>query len=246
MEPREYTAMAEAEAAHWWYVSLRAILKQHWNRYVPREAARWADIGCGTGGTLALLNVPAAFTTGLDASREALELCRQRELKRLARGSVTNLPYASESFDIVTCLDVLYHRAAGEPAQALVEIRRTLRPGGVLFLNLPAYQWLYSRHDRAIHTGRRFTRREVVSLLEAAGLEVLTATYWNTLLFPLAAAARLLSRGEAAGEGSDVKPVSPAINAAFGAATALERVMLRVFPMPFGLSVFAVARKQLV
>lgn len=243
MEPREYEAMAAVEAGHWWYVSLRAALKQYWNRYVPREAARWADVGCGTGGTLALLDVPAAFTTGLDASPEALELCRQSELKRLARGSVTNLPYAANSLDVVTCMDVLYHRAAGDPAQALAEIRRTLRPGGVLFLNLPAYQWLYSRHDRAIHTARRFTRKKVVALVERAGLKVLKATYWNTLLFPLAATARVLSRRDPSST-SDVKTVSGFANTTFLAVTSMERGLLRLTSLPFGLSVFVVARKN--
>src|SRR5687768_6961196 len=123
------------------------------------------------------------------------------------------------------------------------ELARVLRPGGVLFLNLPAFMWLHSSHDRAYHQDRRFTRPEVERHLRAAGLAPTLVTYWNSVLFPAAAAVRLLRRFTRP-KGSDLATGSAAAAARFcGAAFALERALLQLASPPFGLSVFAVGRK---
>ena len=86
----------------------------------------------------------------------------------VARGSVNALPFADASFDAAIAADVLCHRAV-EPAPALAELRRVLRPGGRLVVNMPAYAWLLSAHDRQVHNARRCTARQLAAMLREAG-----------------------------------------------------------------------------
>ncbi len=143
---------------------------------------------------------------------------------------------------VLSC-DVLCHASMPDKRVPFAELARVLRPGGVLLLNLPAFMWLHSSHDRAYHTDRRFTPGEVRGRLEEAGLEPLRVTCWNSVLFPAAVAVRLLRRLTRP-EGSDLAAGSAAAaGPLFGAAFALERALLRRVPLPLGLSVFAVARR---
>ena len=79
---------------------------------------------------------------------------------------------------------MLCHRHV-DPTASLNEAMRCLVPGGIIVLNLPAYQWLYSAHDVEVHTARRFTLQGARRMLEDAGFTEVYATYWNTFLFPL-------------------------------------------------------------
>lgn len=234
--------MYRVEDLHWWYRGLRGLIQSAWNAYAPRPSGNILDIGCGTGANLALF-ADETSAAGIDYSSAALERCRQRGLTRVARADAQALPFGSESFDGALMMDVLYHRDVSNKVHALTEAARVLRPKGILLTNVPAYQWLYSSHDEAIHTGRRFTRQELLTLIESAGLEPLRATYWNTVLFPAIAMLRL-SRRHSSHQTSDLEGYSD--NPAGGllrGILAMERVAMRFVNLPFGLSIFAVARK---
>ncbi len=234
--------MYRVEDVHWWYRALRALILWAWKAHAQTPSGRILDIGCGTGANLAMFN-GEAVATGVDYSEAALNRCRQRGLTRLARADAGSLPFASDLFDGLLLIDVLYHRDVSNMAGALGEAERVLSPGGVLLANVPAYQWLYSSHDEAIHTGHRFTRSELVSLLRSAGLEPIRTTYWNTILFPAIALLRLWRRRSAHGTsdlaGYTDKPIARLLQGIL----ALERAAIRIGNLPFGLSILAVARK---
>ena len=115
-----------------------------------------------------------------------------------------------------------------------------LRPGGRLVLNMPAYAWLLSAHDRRVHNARRTTAGRLRAALAQAGFVRPRARYWNSLLLPAMVASRLLSRADAA---SDVAPFSPWLDATLHGITALERRM--GFPLPAGGSVLATASRPM-
>lgn len=249
MRPDEYARIYAAEETHWWYRSLHRLTLSLLDRHLGTrtDPPRLLDAGCGTGGMAAQLARRGAVTA-MDYSPHALDFCRRRALPRLVRGSVNALPFGDACFDAVLSLDVLYHAAVLDDARAVRELARVLRPGGLLLLNLPAYDWLRGQHDIVIETQRRYTRRGVGQLLSAADLETVQLGYWNTLLFPAAAAVRLASRRRPAhGEAdSDVGPVAPALNRALSGILALERRLMTVAPLPFGLSVIAVGRRPAI
>lgn len=237
--------MFAVEDRHWWYVGVRREVERWLGTLRPREGEKLAvlDAGCGTAGLLANLRSPA-WKAGVEISAEGIRLARRRGRAALVRGSVAALPFADGSFDAVVSIDVLCHSGVIE-GQAAEEAARVLRPGGLFLVQVPAFDFLRGEHDAAVWTRRRYRRGEVARLLSTAGLAVRRSFYRNSLLFPLAAAARLARRARGArGEArSDVRPVARPLNALLSAVLALERKLGGRFP--FGLSVFCVARKPL-
>ncbi len=235
----------------WWFAALHANLALLYARMGDRAAGRMLlDAGCGTGGLLARLSTtlpdgdaPNGDMIGLDADPFACERARAKSGCRVCAGSVNALPFADGAFGAVISADVLCHDGVDEQ-RALAQFHRVLCDRGILILNLPAYDWLMSAHDRAVANIRRYTRGRVVRLLEGAGFRPVFVSYWNAFLFPLMVLTRKLlpSGAEAA---SAVKLHSPAVEALCRAATRLEHALLgRVWRLPFGGSVIAVAAKQ--
>jgi SAM-dependent methyltransferase len=243
MEICEYKTMFEAEDQHWWYVGLRRLVLSLWSRYVRAERPAVLDVGCGTGATLAALDGLATPAVGIDFALEAVRRCRTRSLPCTAVASALALPFGRNSFDVVVSCDLLCHSSIPDKSVGLKEMHRVLRAGGLVFLNLPAYQWLLSSHDRAYGQDRRFTRGAVLALLRGTGFEPVTATYWNTFLFPAAVAVRVW-RKFARAEVSDLAAgFSHLASGPAGALLGIERALVRRVALPFGLSVLAVGRK---
>jgi SAM-dependent methyltransferase len=244
MERAEYEVMAAVEARHWWYGGMRAIAASLLDPlYRYRRNLRILDAGCGTGGNAVFLGRYGSVV-GIDIAPEAIAYGAERLPSALARASVLDLPFADASFDLVTSFDVLYHRAVPDERAALREVRRVLAPLGRLLIRLPAYEFLRSKHDRAVHTRRRYTEAEVRALLEEAGFAVERCSYVNTLLFPLPLAQRLMERAAPGAEraDSDLTLPPPALNATLRWPMALESAWLAGGgAFPFGLSIVALA-----
>ena len=239
--------MAAVEGRHWWYGGMRAISAALLDQaYAGRHDLSILDAGCGTGGNALFLR-RYGTVVGIDLAEAALQLGGPRLPGALSRASVLDLPFAAASFDLVTSFDVLYHRAVPDEARALSETWRVLKPGGRLLIRLPAYEFLRSKHDRAVHTRRRYTRGEARALLRAHGFAVERCSYINSLLFPLPLAQRLLERALPGLEhsDSDLALPSPALNEALRWPLATEAAWLaHGGDFPIGLSILALARKE--
>jgi SAM-dependent methyltransferase len=235
--------MDRAEGRMWWYAGLHTNLVATVQRQLPsRSAGALLDAGCGTGLFLWKLGkaFPQLSVVGLDADAGACLFAAKKSCHPICVGSVNSLPFDNGSFTAIVSADVLCHRSVDEHL-ALVEFHRCLAPQGLLVLNLPAYQWMYSRHDRAVHTARRYTRSRLHTLLRDAGFLDIQTTYWNTVLFPLMALWRKLPMGQGK---SDVREYSDNIEHCFRAVMALENVILkRGIALPCGGSVIATAIK---
>jgi ubiquinone/menaquinone biosynthesis C-methylase UbiE len=257
LPPHEYGIMFKVEDNFWWYKGMRHHLETFLTRYwdwqnQPNPLV--LDAGCGTGAVLERLtggfdgHINTKNAYGFDISPSALSFCQQRGLEQqIVRGSITAIPYTSQTFDIVTSFDVLSY--VEDVELGFREVGRVLKHQGLAIINLPAYQWLYSEHDIAVNTLRRFNKNEVVNLLAQAGMRVERITYVNSFLFPPAAAIRLLKRrqlGKQAQVHSDLTPPHPLINNTLTKIMSWEAKVLAKtqFNLPFGLSVLALARKM--
>ncbi|MGH6983138.1 MAG: class I SAM-dependent methyltransferase [Stellaceae bacterium] len=237
MERDEYERLAAVEDRMWWTRALRRNLRAAAAPFAGTPDGRLLDAGCGTGGLLAALAHRASV--GLDRDGFACRLAQGKARRPIAQGSVDDLPFDDAAFDIIVSADVLCHRGVGIE-RALGEMYRCLKPGGALIVNLPAYPWLYSAHDRAVDNARRFYRREVIERLAAAGFGRIRATYWNTLLFPLMVARRLVPGG-----GSEVGLLPTPLERMFDAVAAFESTLLRSgLRLPFGGSILAVGTRR--
>ena len=248
VEREQYDLMFAQEERHWWYVGMRRISAALLDHFGPRTdhpgPLQILDAGCGSGGMTRFL-ARRGTVAGVDLAPEALTFARRRGLARLARASVGRLPFRSGSFDVVTSFDVLYHLNVDDDLAALGELHRVLRPGGVLLIRLPAYDWIRGAHDDAVHTRHRYTRDELTAKLDRIGLRLEHATYANTLLFPLAPVKRYLEHRNGTQEATDLwRPPAP-LNRLLGDLLSLEAAPARRVGLPWGLSVFAVARRVL-
>lgn len=245
MEAHLYQEMFDQEQRHWWFRAKRRIVLSLLARHLrvePGRRAKVADLGCGCGATLAELQ-QKYDAIGVDGSELAVEFSRRRGVNVVQGLLPDGLRLPAGEFDAVVMLDVLEH--LDDDAASARAAADLLRPGGIFLVTVPAYQWLFSEHDKAHHHKRRYTAPQVRTLLGSAGLHVELCSYMNTALFPLAVAARLADRFRPASHGA-VRGLSvpPApVNAAFEWTFAAERHLLGRLPLPFGLSVVSIARK---
>jgi SAM-dependent methyltransferase len=181
----------EAEDRHWWYSGRRKVLEGAIAGLGLPAPARILDAGCGSGRNMLEL---ARFgsVTGIELSDTSVELARKRGVGEVLAGSVLEMPFADASFDLAVSLDVIEHLE--DDLAAMRELRRTVAPGGVLLVTVPAYQWLWSGHDVINHHHRRYTRRTLQRVAEQAGWKQARTTYFNSLLLPAAIVLRVLDR----------------------------------------------------
>jgi SAM-dependent methyltransferase len=236
--------MYEAEETQWWYGGQRKIAAALLAPALPRPAGerRLLDAGCGTGFNLLEL-ARLGRATGVDLSADAIALCHERGV-RAARANVLALPFADGTFDAVTSFDVIYHAWVTDDRAAVRELARVLRPGGALLVRVPALRLLWGAHDTEVLSRHRYTRAELAGLLRGAGLEVVRASYCNSILFPVLLGRRTLDR-LLSREGSDVGFLPRPLEWAFGRVLGAEAGLLRAgLAFPVGASVVAVARKR--
>lgn len=248
MELAEYGRMHVLEARHWWFRAKRRMVYALLRAWLPR-GGRVLDLGCGTGMTLQ--EIPPAYRgIGLDPAPEALAFCRGRGLTRLARGGATDLPLSDASVDGVLALDIVEH--IDDDRRALAEIARVLRPHGVAVITVPAFPFLWSAHDVALHHKRRYTRATLERALADAGLAIRVGGFGQTTIFPAAVGVRLgrrwLGRGTNERSGSDVREGAAWLDELAYRLIAWEVPFIRRGWLPVGLSLVyvvgpAVARR---
>ena len=240
-------ATARAEARHFWFRGFRAFITPLLREAAAgRPDARLLDCGCGTGANLALLDT-FGRAYGFDLTEVGLRIGRESGRTRLARASVTAVPFPSAAFDIVTSFDVLYSLADADEQAAIAEMHRLLKPGGFAIINVAAMSVLRGDHSVLSREVRRYSRDDLRTRLERAGFLVKRLTYTNATLFPALAIARLIQRRRGLRRESEADTeisVPPApINAIMTAALHLEALWLRAFDAPFGSSLLCLAMK---
>jgi ubiquinone/menaquinone biosynthesis C-methylase UbiE len=241
MQIDDFRSLAEVEDSMWYFHALNRRMLLPLTELTKKNATV-LDAGCGTGGLIkALQGVGAAWTIkGLDYSPVACSYARERTSVPIEEGSIEALPFGDGQFDVVLTADVISQ--IDDASVALAEFRRVLKSGGILAINVAAYNWMRSYHDDLMDTRHRFRRSELVNLLRQAGFKVTFSSYANMLIFPMIFARRkiFVPRHPT----SDVKPYPPLIEAFCGSMAALEHLLLRIgIKLPVGNSVFIVARK---
>jgi SAM-dependent methyltransferase len=253
MHPDAIEEMADWEERHWWYVSTHALVEACIRQFAPASQTL-LDVGCGTGGLL--LRLRSQFDVwGIDASRMAVARAKAK-LSDLAGGRIQragideNMPVSiqsAEGFDVVTCLDVLYHQDVLDWRSALRCVAQPLKHGGLLILQVAAFEALRGDHDRAVDGARRFRKKQIAQVLLESGFTIELISYRFAFLFPVLFALRLKrSLFPNFQPQSNLRMSVPNLAQAIGRSWALwenERI-LRGLAMPFGSSLFAVARRS--
>jgi SAM-dependent methyltransferase len=235
VEATEVRKLASLEDTHWWYAERRHLVAEMIRSAQFPDPGRVValDIGAAGGGNTRVLEAAGIFAVPLEYGPDGAEIARERGLKAV-RGDACYLPFSDRSVDLVLAFDVLEHLDDGP---ALSEIHRVLRPGGRLWVAVPADMRLWSGHDEAVGHLRRYSRASLATAVSGAGLDIVELKSWNVLLRPLVQVRRRRSTG------SDLGDISPVTNWLLARVISLERRLTFTSRWP-GVSLLLQARRN--
>ncbi|MDE0003959.1 MAG: class I SAM-dependent methyltransferase, partial [Rhodospirillaceae bacterium] len=240
MEPGVYREMVESQRTNWWFVVRRRFLHS-WvsiRGAVPRDG-RILEVGAGTGANLDTLRI-FGRVTALEPNSFACDYISRHFDVETVRATLPD-GNGLRNFHLIVALDVLEH--IDDDLAALRAMHGMLRERGRVILTVPAFQFLWSAHDERLHHKRRYRAAELVERMEHAGFRIVHRSYFNFLLFPAAAAIRLLDRlvegVGCAGNGN----VHPLLNGLMAGVFGMEVFLSRFVRFPFGLSLVVVGSR---
>lgn len=243
MELSEYKNIYKNERSHFFYASTHYLVEKLARKYLGKwRGLKMLDAGCGTGGLMKRLS-KVGDMVGIDFSLEAIKLAKRRGVSAKP-GTVERMPFKDNQFDLVTCIDVIYHKQVKDDVKALKEIGRVLKPGGFLILRVPANKFLMSAHDVHVHTARRYDRKELVMKLRKGGLKTMFISYVHSPIFPISALRVAVEKLIKTTNKSSVGCVNPFVNTLFTLVLKLEAWLIAMgMVVPFGQGLIAVASK---
>jgi len=223
-----------AQPDYWWYRARSELLRTILQPWIGTPE-RVLDVGSADGPSVSWMR-EHGHRVALDVDLDALspgDVC----------GSAMELPFPDETFDVVAAFDVVEHC---EPeSKAVSELARVLRPGGRMFLAVPAYQWAWTQFDVDAGHYRRYTRKRLTAAVAATGLTVERSTYMFAGTLPMFSAERVLRklRKPAAEPDTSLPEVAPAVEKVLMGLCRWDQRVLRRRDLPFGSSVVLVATK---
>jgi len=247
MDKNVYEEFFLKEETFWWFKGTRKIIFSLLDNYLNNSRPTILDIGCGTGIVAKELE-KYGTVYGVDKSRIAVDYCRKRGLDNIIESNAVSLPFEDAAFDLILCLDVLEHISNEE--DAVSEILRVLKKDGLVIVNVPAFNLLWSEHDEAVNHCRRYGMSSIKKLFKKFDFSVLRSSYYNTILFPLIALIRIGKRtikkfiNKNNTQKTDISNLPGFINNILLAIMNIEKIILKRFTLPFGLSIFLILQKN--
>ena len=230
--------LTASDRSHWWFRSKAAFVSTAIRRTISDRSGWLVDAGGGAGGVTAMVGWNPDRTLVVEGSATLASEARRRHGFDTARGGVDHLPLADGAVEVVCLLDVIEH--LDDPVGALREANRVLAPRGVVIVNVPAHQWLWSASDEVLGHRRRYNRSTLREQLAAAGFEPTIVTHtFSWLVLPVFLKRKLASEGPELG----LDQTSMLIDFAAMVLTRLERSVVGRASLPLGTSVLAVARR---
>ncbi len=190
MDAHYYKEYYHLERNHWWFVARGNILMNYIRKNIySDQPLRILNVGAATGRSSELLQ-QFGKVESLEYDKACFEFTRDNVKIDIINASVLDLPYEDNSFDLVCAFDVIEH--VEDDALAVREMQRVCKPGGQVFVTVPAYMFLWSEHDVVNHHFRRYKLNELSHLFTSGRINY--KSYFNFWLFPPIAFFRILSK----------------------------------------------------
>lgn len=235
-----YKDLYNLEETHWWHNSKRRIVVNRIQYYFKGEQSKILDVGCGTGKNLEQFKKIGEIY-GLDGSKKAIEFCKKRGLENVRLGKAENMPFKTNSFDVITLLDVLEHTNDNKTLQ---EAYRVLKKNGILVITVPAFSWLWSDWDKVLHHKRRYNKKDITDILNKNNFTVVYATYlYSFLVLPALIIRRIKGLFKKREYSSDFRLSNNLLNWLMNFITKIEFQIAQNIPIPTGTTILLVAQK---
>ena len=246
MEKDVYYSIAEMEKTFWWYVGLHELVLKTLKKFYPQKNLNILDAGCGTGRMLELLNKNNNTLEGIDYSEDAVIISKRKGLLNVKNVNLNTWNANEDKYDIIICLDVIYHSGIKNDIDIIRKFYSAMNENSLLILNNPAFNILKRPHDIVVSTKRRYRKSALVKIIEAIGFDVDVATYRLPFLFIFISIKKLLDKiFSPAKMESDLVSLPNWLNNLMLIINRLEnKLILSGISMPFGSSLFIVAKKQ--
>ena len=246
MEAVEYKKLEDFEKHYWWHKGKLSLITSLYSKYLKgKKDLNILEIGCGTGEVLTLLKNWGKIT-GMDFSQEAIEACKKKGFNNLYCEDINILDLSKDygEFDLILALDVLEH--IRDDVKTMKKVRKLLKPGGLFFVAVPAYKFLWSTHDEALHHLRRYHSLEINQKLKDSGFEILKSTHFVAALFFPIASVRLLNNfiRRRAYPKTHYLPLPQKINNILTKILEIESKIIKNIYLPIGTTLVVVARKN--
>ena len=235
MKLYEYERNYSLEQRYWWFVGVRAMVRSLLSLTGGNGSlGKVLDLGCGTGALLDQLRGCSAELWGLDVSQEGLKFCAIRGHKKLVLADATRVPFRQNYFDVITAIGLIEH--LDDDQSFLYEVKRILKPNGVLILLTSSFPYLWSMHDTANEHKRRYYLRELNRQINDIGFQTIRFSHLNFLLFPIIAPLLVLHRKiygiESAHPERILPPIPFPINLILTGLLLCEARLMRWIPLP--------------
>ena len=245
MDKSLYSEMASLETRHWWFLGRRVIIFDVIKRFCGSPSGKALDVGLGTGINGEFLSKAGYLVDGVEDSDEAIRFVEKNYPSlSVLKTSFPSFSIASESYKLVTMLDVIEH--IEDDMSALKAAYHALVPGGRVVITTPAFPFLWTKHDELAHHKRRYRKKELKTKLEEVGFETLFISYFNFFLFPAIATFRILGKLlSKESVNSDFSSTPNFLNLPFTKLFSSEHFLMRFFSLPFGVSIIVVGKKPI-
>lgn len=249
MDKRYYKEYYTLEREHWWFTVRLQILEDYVKRKIYNGSPlKILNVGIATGATSQMLE-KYGDVTSLEYDEDCCEFLREELGMEVINGSVLELPFADNEYDLVCAFDVVEH--VEDDVLAVQEMKRVCKTGGDVFITVPALMSLWSQHDEVNHHFRRYKMKGVKALFtkENDGKERYS-TYFNSKLFLPIYLFRQLSnilpkRKTEKNSGSDFAVFNNGLtNKLLAALFKIELYWLRISKYPIGVSILYSWRKK--
>lgn len=239
MEKAGYDFLREVQFKHWWFQGRRRVVKAFIVGEGDETKGQVLDIGSGYGALVPVLKA-MGYVDVIEPYKEAHPTLIDMGVQNIY--AIKDFPqnFPQKKYDCVTLFDVLEH--IEDDGKALGVIReRLLKPGGRCLLTVPAYAWLWTKHDDIHHHFRRYHKKGLKGIMEQAGFKDIRISYFMTFLFPLAALERIFLKIRPP-ENANLKLPHPLVNKLLERIFGWEDKFISKMNFPFGLSLIAKGR----
>lgn len=227
---------SEEQDANWWWGKARMeIVRECMKRVVSRDMSI-LEIGAGFGDMTGMLSNFGSVAAIEPYPEAALYLQNNLNIKAY-QGTLESFT-ETEKYDLVTCFDALEH--IEDDRKALSKMETLVNDNGFLILTVPAYRFLWNRHDEINHHYRRYSRKELIEKIPR-NFVIRKVSYFNTFLFPMAILDRLLLSKN---KRSYALNPNRLINNILYKIFSTEKTLLRFTNLPFGVSILLIAEKK--